>query len=132
MRGFLGLTNYYSSYCPMYAELAAPLCAKLKLNRHDGRKGSVKELEWTEEERAAFEQLKQRLAANVELFQVRPDQPFRLRTDASRYAVGAVLEQCQEGEWVLVGFFSRKLTGSQKNWAPREQETYAISMPIIK
>jgi hypothetical protein len=132
LRGFLGLTNYYSSYCPMYAELAAPLCAKLQLDRHEGRKGSNKVLVWTEEEKAAFEGLKSKLAASLELFQVRPDQPYRLRSDASRYAVGAVLEQCHEGQWVPVGFFSRKLTSSQKNWSPREQETYAIVASLHK
>ena len=38
LRGFLGLTNYYSCYVPNYAELAAPLMAKLQLNREDGKK----------------------------------------------------------------------------------------------
>ena len=35
LRGFLGLTNYYSSYVPEYAKYAGPLTEKLKLNRHD-------------------------------------------------------------------------------------------------
>ena len=38
LRGFLGLDNYYSSYVPHYAEMAAPLMAKLQLNRVDGKK----------------------------------------------------------------------------------------------
>ena len=33
LRGFLGITNYYSSYVEGYAELAASLTAKLRLNR---------------------------------------------------------------------------------------------------
>ena len=40
LREFLGLTNYYSCYVPNYADLAAPLMAKLQLNRTDGKKGS--------------------------------------------------------------------------------------------
>ena len=63
---------------------------------------------------------------------MKPDQPYRLRTDASRYAVGAVLEQCHDGQWVPVAFLSRKLTSSQRNWAPREQETYAIVAALCK
>ena len=40
LRGFLGLTNYFSEYVHHYAEVAAPLMAKLRLNRQDGKKGS--------------------------------------------------------------------------------------------
>ena len=33
---------------------------------------------------------------------------------------------------VPVAFMSRKLTGSQRNWVPREQETYAINLALQK
>ena len=48
LRGFLGLTNYYSGYVSHYADYAAPLMEKLKLNRHEGKKGSVVGLKWKE------------------------------------------------------------------------------------
>ena len=54
IEGFLGLTNYYSSYVEGYAELAASLTAKLRLNREEGRKGSKKRLTWKQEEIQAF------------------------------------------------------------------------------
>jgi len=38
LRGFLGLTNYYSCYVPNYAQLAAPMMGKLQLNREEGKK----------------------------------------------------------------------------------------------
>ena len=60
------------------------------------------------------------------------DKPFILETDASRYAVGAVLKQEQDGTEVPIAFCSRKLTKTQRNWAPREQETYAIIMALRK
>ena len=75
----------------------------------------------------------------------KPRQTFVLRVDASKYAVvGAALEQlldeerCPTKEDVLnrktvpVAFMSRKLTGSQRNWVPREQETYAIVLALLK
>ena len=42
LRGFLGLTNYYSCYVQNYSSLASPLMAKLQVGRTDGKKGSTK------------------------------------------------------------------------------------------
>ena len=112
--------------------MAGPLYSKLQLNRHDGKKGSQKRLEWTPEEIEAFHKLKNTLTQELSLFHLRPDQPFILRTDASKYAVGAVLEQEQDGKIVPVAFFSRKLTEGQTRWSPRELETYAIVASLRK
>ena len=138
LRGFLGLTNYYSEYVDRYAEFAGPLMSKLQLNRIDGKKGSKKRLEWRQAEIVAFEKLKELLAKRLELFIIDPDRPFVLRADASDRAIGAVLEQEREVEpgakpvRVPVGFFSRKLGKNQLNWTPREKETYAIVAALRK
>jgi len=58
LRGFLGLTNYYSEYVPGYAEKAGPLMEKLKLPRHVGKKGSTFALKWTDEEVKALSRSK--------------------------------------------------------------------------
>ena len=75
---------------------------------------------------------------------VNPDQPFVLRCDACAFAVGAVLEQLKDanimptadntgpGQTVPVAFLSRKLTQTQRNWAIREKETYAIILALQK
>ena len=68
LRGFLGLTNYYSGYVPHYATYAGPLMEKLKLNRHDGKKGSVKVLKWSEADKECFEELKKKLAEELEVY----------------------------------------------------------------
>jgi hypothetical protein len=60
------------------------------------------------------------------------DEPFILRTDASEFALGAVLEQQWEGKWVPVAFYSRKLAKEQKNWTLQEKETYAIVAALRK
>ena len=132
LRGFLGLANYYSGYVPHFAEIAAPMTSMLQLNRQDGRKGSKKVLKWSQEAFDSFKRLKEVLTEKLEVFHLKPDCSFYLRTDASKYAIGAVLEQVQGGERVPVAFFSRKLTGSQKRWSPREQETYAIVTALRK
>ena len=144
LRAFLGFTNYYANYIPGYATLAAPLQEKLKVPRGEGKKGSTKPIQWTENDDKIFENLKAVMCQQLSLNRIDPDRPFVLRTDASKYAVGAVLEQLPEGhtipslEDVLekrtkpVGFMSRKLTQGQQNWTPREQETYAVILALKK
>ncbi len=67
--------------------------SKLQVGRVEGRKGSVKPVEWDNDSRLAFENLKKALANGLEVFRIEPDEPFILRTDASDFALGAVLEQ---------------------------------------
>ena len=59
---------------------------------------------------------------------------FVLRTDASDYAVGAVLEQVLDDQrHVPVAFWSRVLAeGQRRTWTPREKEAYAIVMALRK
>ena len=136
LRGFLGLTNYYSCYVRDYATFAGPLTEKLKVNRNDEKKGSTMALKWSESEKLSFENLKKALLESLELFCLDPEKPFVLRCDASDRAIGAVLEQARfvkgEEKWVPVGFFSRKLGKPQYNWTPREKETYAIVSALRK
>ncbi len=112
--------------------LAAPLMSKLKVNRQDGKKGSVKPTDRDPESIIDLEDLKEALKEGLEVFQIQPDQPFVLETDASRYSVGAVLEQERDGKGVPVGYFNRKINSSQINWTPREKETYAIVASLHK
>ena len=88
--------------------------------------------------REGFQAIKAALIEQVELYLPQPDARWRISTDASDYAIGAVLEQEQDdGQWHPVSFFSRKLQGSktskthkktgvgQVGWTVREKETYA-------
>ena len=69
------------------------------MGKFDGRKGSKKKLAWTSEAEDAFSRLKERLLGQLGLFLVDPNKGFVLRTDASDYAVGAVLEQVRDDGW---------------------------------
>ena len=82
----------------------------------------------------AFSRLKERLLGQLGLFMVDPDKGFVLRTDASDYAVGAVLEQVRDdGSHVPVAFWSRILAeGQRRTWTAREKETYAIVCALRK
>jgi hypothetical protein len=141
LRGFLGLCNYYAGYVRMFAELAAPLQDKLKLPRELTRAGSKPPVTWTPEEEEAFRKLKEALVADLQLWHVDPAKPFVLKTDASDYAIGAVLEQypAVQGELTMDvvreggGYMSRKLTEGQRlRWDVRDKETYAVVSALEK
>ena len=91
-------------------------------------------MQWTDECDEAFVQLKAALCEVATLYVPKFDRSFYLRTDASKYAVGAVLEQ-QDSETRAhypLAFWSRKLSPRQMQWSPREQETYTIICALRK
>ena len=59
-----------------------------KVDKEVGKKGCWVPLQWSPALDSCFEALKRALAAQLELFQVEPDKPFRMGTDASNTAVG--------------------------------------------
>ena len=77
---------------------------------------------------AKLEQLKQQLLQPRIVRLPDPDRPFILKTDGSRVAVGAVLKQRVDDTGLEhpVGFFSRALTGSERNYAAYEAEPYSM------
>ena len=103
---------------------------------------------WTPEREQAFSTLRQALSSALELMSFNPDVPFIIRTDASEYAVGAVLEQIVDesvvptvdllrdappGTTKPVAFYSRKLTpGLARKWTVEEKETYVIVSALEK
>ena len=134
IQSFMGFCNYYSGYVRMYANLSGPLQKMLQVRKFDGRKGSKKTLAWTTEAEGAFDKLKERLFGQLSFFLVDSDKGFMLRTDASDYAVGAVLKQVRcDGTHVPVAFRSRVLGKGQRwTWTAREKETYAIVCALRK
>ena len=128
LRGFLGCCNFYHTFVKDYAKYAAPLTELLKVGREAGRAGSKVRVPWTDECDEAFVQLKAGLCEVATLHVPKFDHPSYIGTDASKYAVGEVLEQ-QDSETRAqypLAFWSRKLSPRQMQWSPREQETYAI------
>ena len=128
LRGFLGCCNFYHTFVKDYAKYAAPLTEVLKVCREAGHAGSKVRVQWTDECDEAFVQLKHALCEVATLHVLKFDRPFYIRTDASKYAVGTVLEQqdLETGAHYQLALWSRKLSARQMQWSPGEQETYAI------
>jgi hypothetical protein len=86
LRSFLGLVGYYRKFVPALAQISAPLTELIKKNVP---------WSWTDRHRQAFEQLKDALTTAPVLVIPQFGKPYVIYTDASDFAVGAVLLQDQ-------------------------------------
>ncbi|GBN22732.1 Transposon Tf2-9 polyprotein [Araneus ventricosus] len=88
---------------------------------------------WSEQEQQAFQTLKQRLVAPPVLRQVDPTKPFIIRTDASGYALGAVLLQGDSpADERPIEYASRLLSSAEKNYSTTEREALAVVWALDK
>ena len=122
VKSFLGLVNFYARFIRNFAHYTAPL--------HELTKSS--KLVWTPDADAAFNKIKDLICSADVL--VKPDwsKPFRITTDASDRAIGAVLEQLHDGEWRPVAFYSSKLNDAQRKYAPTVKELLAVKCAVAK
>ena len=114
---FLGLASYYRKFVEKFSAIATPLTALL----HKDQK-----FEWSEEAQQAFNILKEWLTTTPVLLLPDPTKPFTVTTDASDYAIGAVLTQDQGKGEQPVAYESRKLSSAEQNYAIHEKELLAI------
>src|SRR5579862_2053997 len=117
LRSFLGLTGYYRHFVQNYSGIAKPLTDLLKKDQA---------YEWTSTCQDAFQELKQRLMTTPILRNPDINLKFTLTTDASNFAIGAVLSQDDGQGPRPIAFESRKLSPAEKNYAIHEKELLAI------
>lgn len=123
VRSYLGMTSYYRKYVPEFSKIARPLTA---LTRKHAK------FKWTKEAQEAFETLKQCLVKAPILAFPDISAPFQLYTDASQYALGAVLMQEIEGEKKVIQYVSHQFTVAQQKWPTIEREAFAIIYSLQK
>ncbi|GFW94999.1 retrovirus-related Pol polyprotein from transposon 297 [Trichonephila clavipes] len=87
---------------------------------------------WSEEEEKAFQTLKQCLVSPLILKQADFSKPFLIRTDASNYALVAVLLQGEDKEEHPVEFASRFLNPAERNYSTTEREALAVVWALNK
>ncbi|VDH95366.1 Hypothetical predicted protein [Mytilus galloprovincialis] len=123
LRAFLGLSGYYRKFVQNYAKIAAPLYALTKKNC---------EFVWSKECDSAFEHLKSALTSPPILAYPDYDRPFRVYTDASSFALGAVLCQEQSGQERVICYAGRALSKQEQNYGITELECLALVFAIKK
>ena len=116
-RTFCGLASYYRTFVPNFATIAKPL--------HDlTRKGVT--FEWDTSCEATFQELKQRLTSAPVLVAPCNDGTYTLDTDASEAALGAVLQQEQNGQLKVIACASRALTRIERRYCITRKELLGV------
>lgn len=114
---FYQTCSWYRRFIPQFSEVARPLSL---LTRKDAK------WEWGESQQNAFDELKRLLSNPPILRQADPAKPFTLRTDASDYAIGAVLLQGDGDDERPVEYASRLLTTAETRYSTTEREALAV------
>src|SRR3569833_2278518 len=125
VRSVLGLAGFYRGFVGNLSAMSQPLNDLTK-------RGTA--FRWSPACDDAFHAIKTALASAPVLAQPRWDQPFILRTDWSRIAVGAVRSQVDPdtGAEHPIAFASRGLTPAERNYAATEGECLALVWAVHK
>ena len=118
LRSFLSLAGYYRRFIPRFSLISSPLNELLK-------KGQ--QFVWTDKCQEGFETLKARLTSAPILAFPLLDRPFRLATDASGTALGAVLSQLTDaGDEVVIAYASCTMSREERKYSTIERDGLAL------
>ena len=115
------MVNFLSSFLPNLCRLFIPI--------YDFQK-KAKKFKWTEEAERVFNDIKKLLINSPVLKAPTPDSLFQLESDTSRKGVGGTLLQKQGDEWVVIGYHSKRLPKSAKNFGVTELELTGLLVNI--
>lgn len=117
IKQFLGLIGYYRRFIKDFSALAKPLTLLLKKDTP---------FNWTPKSQAAFDTFKTILTTEPILQYPDFSKEFLLTTDASDYAIGAVLSQGEVGKDLPIAYASRTLNKAETNYSTTEKEALSI------
>ena len=117
VRSFLGLLSYYRAFIPNFSRRAEPLTKLLR-----GKEPFV----WSEDQQAAFDELKSCLLTPPILRFPSFDKPFFIATDASDSGLGASLLQEVDGKLMPISYASRTLNKAERNYSVTKREALAV------
>jgi hypothetical protein len=119
VRGFLGLAGHYRRFINKFTTLATPLTDMTK---------ETTEFRWTPQAQSAFEQIKDAMVRALVLVipDTSPNARYTMYTDASGFAVGAVLLQDQGTGLQPFAYHARKMNKHEVHYPVHEQEVLAV------
>lgn len=117
VQSFLGFTNFYRRFIKDYSKLTTPLTRFT-------RKGEP--FIWDHAAAEAFKTLKSSFAPGLILRHYDPLLLTELETDASDFAIGAVISQRHEKRLHPIAFYSRKLNPAELNYEIYDKELLSI------
>ncbi|GFT43623.1 hypothetical protein TNCV_3362531 [Trichonephila clavipes] len=123
VQSLLQTCSWFRRYAPNFADIARPLSSltKKKVQWH-----------WGPEQQESFETLKMRLMTPPILKKADGSKPFTIRTDASSYALGAVLLQGSAPDEHVIEYASRLMIPAERNYPPTEREALTVVWALEK
>ena len=119
VRIFLGAAQYWRKFIANFFAITAPMHAVTSV-----KKG----FQWGGKQSQDFEALKDKISSAPVLALSYLRQPFEIKTDASHYAMGAVL--LQHGK--PIAFHSERFNGAINNYPTYEKELYVLVQSVKK
>ena len=121
LRSFLGSVHYIGKFIPNLAQISHPLRPLLKKSSR---------FLWTVKHENCFNEIKARNANATANSQYNPQLETRLKSDASRSGLGAVLEQLTVDGWKPIAFASRFLNSCEERYSVNELELLGVVWSI--
>ncbi|KAG0435558.1 Retrovirus-related Pol polyprotein from transposon 17.6 [Dictyocoela muelleri] len=118
IRQFIGFCTYFKNFFPRFSEKMLPIYKSLKSN-------AIEESVYI-----SINNIKTEISNSLPLKFPDFHKPFILYTDASNFALGAVITQEYDGVDNPIFFYSRKFTQPEINYTTTEKECLAIVSAI--
>ena len=120
-RSFTGMVNFLSVFCPELQKLLKPI---YDLTRK-GRK-----FMWEEEQQTAFGDIKCRLIKLPVIHLPDSKGRYHLYSGTSKFAMGSVLYQIQNGKPKLIAYTSKQLTDAARSYSITKLEVCGLAINI--
>ncbi|GFV36626.1 retrovirus-related Pol polyprotein from transposon opus [Trichonephila clavipes] len=123
LQSFLQICSWFRRYIQDFAKISRPLSYLTKKK--------VK-WQWGFDQQNAFQTLKNSLTTPPVLKQADGTKPYIIRTDASNYAIGAVLLQGEGSDEHPIEYASRLLTPAERKYSTTEREALSVAWALKK
>ena len=121
VRSFMQFCNFYRAFIPEFAGIMVPFN---ELTKKDVP------FTWGPWQQEAFTKLKEIIKNDVALMLPVPGARYRVETDSSDYAVGAVLHQIIDNKPRPIAFFSKTLQPAERNYQIYDKELLAMMLAL--